>query len=310
MVRVFEPKPPGQLPAHSGQLPWASGTQRAVPGPRPQPPPIVPAAIDRELTLLEEARALAAQVQTLYLCLPKLVLRLAFPKFRLSAGCMLLLGTCLKSITASGSLRSNAMCLWVEMACFKTCARNLQAAAEHNAVKHASQTAAYLASQPDTRMIPPPQPPAHPPPQAPTAASAAPPVPSLPAPLQAPAASSAPAPPQPSAAASSAMSQPDAATAAAAAGEPAPPGAEAAQPAGADPYGGYGYYGQYGYYAAAAAGDPYAAHYAAAYGQHYDPYTAYSAAAAGYDPYAADAANAEQWAAYYAQVGRLLKAST
>lgn len=118
MVRVFEPKPPGQLPAHNGQLPWASGTQRAVPGLRPQPPPIVPAAIDRELTLLEEARALAAQVQTSYLCLPNLVLRLAFPKIRLSAGCMLLLGTCLKAVQHLDLFVQLLCVYWVEMACF------------------------------------------------------------------------------------------------------------------------------------------------------------------------------------------------
>lgn len=63
MVRVFEAKPPGQLPGPSGQLPWAAGTQRAAGGHRP-PPPRPQADPERELTLLEEARRLAAQVRT------------------------------------------------------------------------------------------------------------------------------------------------------------------------------------------------------------------------------------------------------
>lgn len=66
-------------------------------------------------------------------------------------------------------------------------------------------------------------------------------------------------------------------------GEPAPPGVESAeeQPAAtSQPYA-YDYAAyQYGYYGAA---NPYAAYAAAAYGGHYDPYAAYSAAAAGAD---------------------------
>lgn len=61
MVRVFEEKPSGQPQATGGQLPWASGTHRAVAGKRPAPPR-PPADPEKEYSLLEEARALAAQV--------------------------------------------------------------------------------------------------------------------------------------------------------------------------------------------------------------------------------------------------------
>ena len=61
MVRVFEEKPSGQPQPTGGQLPWASGTHRAVVGKRPAAPR-PPADPEKETSLVEEARALAAQV--------------------------------------------------------------------------------------------------------------------------------------------------------------------------------------------------------------------------------------------------------
>ncbi len=65
-MRVFEEKPSGQPQATGGQLPWASGTHRAVAGKRPSAsrPLSDP---EKETSLLEEARALAAQVCLLLL---------------------------------------------------------------------------------------------------------------------------------------------------------------------------------------------------------------------------------------------------